>query len=179
MRNRADARYTNLLSFEIRRSFNFGPHHDPLQAFIDNAGDHHGIAPVEGSVDKRVSGRAGCLDVVRKQSADCRSSLPCHDHLHIDAVLAKQSLLFGDPDGAMKSAHRAEPHAHLFLSERRRANENYKNSRRIDAEFPRHCRFASPISLPVPPVTASSSLSPHIWPVAATALLYCSTRRKF
>jgi hypothetical protein len=71
---------------------------------------------VQGRINERVSRRAGHLNIVGKQRADSRrGALTGDDDLRIDAVLAKQSLLLGDPHGAVQGADRAETQSHPVL----------------------------------------------------------------
>src|SRR5919106_2098492 len=129
MRNRADARYADFFALEVRRGLDLRPDHNPLQPLVYDSRNHDGVAAVQRRINERVSRRAGHLDIVGKQRADSRRApLADYNDLRIDAVLAKQSFLLGDPHGAMKGAHRAEAQPDFVLS-KRMGPEKHKSDR--------------------------------------------------
>src|SRR5215468_5097321 len=116
MRNRTDARDAHSFALEFSGGFDLRPDHYSLQPLVDDSRNHNGLAAVQRRAYQSISRRTGHLDIVGEERADSRrGSLTRDDHLRLDAVFAKQSLLLGNPNRAVESAYRAKAQPHLVL----------------------------------------------------------------
>src|SRR3989304_6614769 len=113
MRARPDAGHPDSLALEVRGAFDFRFREDSLQTFVDHPRGHHRVATAQCRSDQEVSGRTHYLNIVSEQRADPgRTTLPRDNNFRVDAMLAVEPFLLGDPHGAVQCAHRAEAYAH-------------------------------------------------------------------